>query len=119
MNVETVTNEETGRIAAILEAKWQRMVADYDKRGEELEAANTARDILQKDADYWHARALAAEARGDKFWADMDFMLQQWNKLRAMCFEVDKTIKKGVLGPGELPPPNDAPPSVVVVNRGN
>jgi hypothetical protein len=96
-DIESVTNEETGKIAGILETKWARMVNDKNKVEEALEAANVARDILQKDCDYWHERALAAEARGDKFWAEMDFMLQQWNKLQAQCMEVDRTIKRGLL----------------------
>jgi len=115
--IDSVTPEETGKIAGILEAKWGRMVDDNNKLTEELEAARVANDILQKDIDYWHDRALRAEARGDKFWADMDFMLQQWNKLRAQCVEVDRTIKRGILGTEALPPPDDPPPKVVVFNR--
>lgn len=118
MSIDEVTPEETGKIAGILETKWTRMVDDNDKLREELEAVRIAADILQKDTDYWHERALRAEARGDKFWADMDFMLQQWNKFRAQCFEVDRVIKKGVLGQEALPAPaDDPPPSVVVFNR--
>lgn len=115
MSIAEITPEETGKIAGILETKWARMVDDLNKTKEELEAARVAADILQRDADYWHDRALKAEARGDKHWADMDFMLQTWNKLGAMYIEVNKTIKKGVLG--ELPSPEDKPPSVVVFNR--
>jgi hypothetical protein len=116
MSIEEITNDETAKVAGILETKWARMVDDNNKLQEELEAAKLAADILQKDADYWHARALAAEARGDKHWADMDFMLQQWNKLRAQCLEVDKTIKRGIL---PLPESElvEKPPSVVVFNR--
>jgi hypothetical protein len=118
MNVEAINNEDTAKVAGILEAKWSRMVDDNNKLTEELDAARVAADILQKDCDYWHDRALRAEARGDKFWADMDFMLQQWNKLRAQCAEVDRTVKRGILGQFELPAPiDDPPPSAVVFNR--
>jgi len=120
MSVEEITNAETQKVAGILETKWGRMVDDNNKLTEELAAQTVRGDIVQKDCDYWHARALQAEARGDKFWADMDFMLQQWNKLRAQCVEVDRTIKRGILTPPEaLPSPDDPPPSVVVFNRGN
>lgn len=118
MSIADVTPEETGKIAGILETKWARMVADNLQLKEELEAQTVRADIVQKDCDYWHDRCLAAESRGDKFWADMDFMLQQWNKLRAQCVEVDRTIKRGILTPPEaLPSPDDPPPSVVVFNR--
>ncbi len=117
MSAEEITNDETQKVAGILETKWARMVDDNNKQREELEAARVANDILQKDTDYWHDRALRAEARGDKFWADMDFMLQQWNKLRAQCFEVDRTIKRGILQADALPPPDDPLPSVVAFNR--
>lgn len=111
---DEVTPEQTAKLASILETKWTRLVEDSNKLREELDAARIAGDILQKDADYWHARALAAELRGDKHWADMDFMLQQWHKLSAQCAEVNRTIKRGVLG--ELPAP-ETPPGVVVFNR--
>ena len=113
-----ITPQQTGKLAGILETKWDRMVADNTQLKEELEAQTVRADIVQKDCDYWHARALQAEARGDKFWADMDFMLQQWNKLRAQCVEVDRTIKRGILtSPEALPAPDDPPPSAVVFNR--
>jgi hypothetical protein len=120
MSVTDITNDETGKIASILETKWARMVEDNHKLTEELESEKVARDILQKDADYWHSRALSAEARGDKYWAEMDFMKQQWNKLRAQCFEVDRTIERGVLGAkvtALAAPIDDPPPKVVVFNR--
>ncbi len=121
MSFDDITSDETRKIAGILETKWERLVDDNNKLREELEAARVANDILQKDTDYWHDRALRAEARGDKFWADMDFMLQQWNKLRAQCFEVDRTIKRGILQAdttgGYITPPNDPPPSVAAFNR--
>jgi hypothetical protein len=120
MSLEDITPEETGRIAGILETKWARMVNDTNKLREELEAARVAAEILQKDAGYWHDRALVAEARGDKHWADMDFMLQQWNKLRAQCIEVDRMIKRGILAPqtDTLASSDDPIPRVVVFNRG-
>ena len=119
MSIESITNDETGKIAGILETKWTRMVDDHNKLKEELSAAHVRADILQADCDYWHKRALTAEARGDKHWADMDFMLKQWNKLRAQCIEVDRVVKQGILAPQieKLAAPNDPPPSVVVFNR--
>ena len=119
MSIDGITNDETGKLAGILEAKWVRMVDDNNKLDEELKAARLQIDIMQKDVDYWHDRALKAETRGDKFWAEMDFMLQQWNKLRAQCIEVDRTIKRGLLAKDEQPQPNEKMPSVVVFNRGS
>jgi hypothetical protein len=101
MSVVEITNEETQKVAGILEAKWARMVSDNTQLKEELEAQTVRADIVQKDCDYWHARALEAEARGDHFWASMDFMQQQFNKMLAQCIEVDRTIKRGILTPLE------------------
>jgi hypothetical protein len=117
MSIDSITNDETGKLAGILETKWTRMVDDNNKLDEELKAARLQTEIMQKDVDYWHDRALKAELRGDKYWAEMDFMLQQWNKLRAQCIEVDRTIKHGLLAKDELPLQSEKMPSVVVFNR--
>lgn len=113
MSLDEITVEETAKIAGILETKWNRLVTDHNKLKQELEAANLKSEMLQKDTEFWHQRALRAEARADQHWAEADFMAQEWERMLAQAMEVRSRIKSGILEVAALPAPGGSTPSVV------
>ena len=97
MNVENITDEETAKIAGILEAKWARKVADMQNLEEQLKSMTIREESARKEAMYWHERCLAAETRGDTHWASADYMQRQWDSLFAQASEVREAIATGII----------------------
>jgi hypothetical protein len=97
VNVTEITDEETAKIAGILEAKWARKVQDMQKLEKELKSVTIQLSSARKEAEYWHGRCLEAEERGDVHWASADYMQQQWDALFAQAFEVREAVKTGII----------------------
>ena len=118
MTVEDVTPEETIKIAGILEQKVMQAYADKNKFKAEADSLRTALDIMTGDRDYWRHRAEETEKERDDARESEEYMHRQWASVGVIAKEtLNRRIERQTQT--KLPPPNDAPPSVVVFNRGN
>ena len=66
MTVAEITNDETGRIAGILEQKWQTMSGDNSRLRAENSAKDHALDIMNQDRNYWRTRCQESEKERTK-----------------------------------------------------
>lgn len=87
MSVAEISNDETGKIAGILEAKWAQMAADNSRLKAENQALNHALDIMTADRNYWRDRGEAGERERDEERDRSEFMTRQWQGVQAIAKE--------------------------------
>ena len=93
MTVAEITNDETGRIAGILEQKWQTMATDNSRLKAENMAVAHALDIMGQDRNYWRERALQGEKERDEARDDSEFYIRQWQGVQAIAKETMERVK--------------------------
>lgn len=83
MTVAEITNDETGRIAGILESKWSQMAGDNSRMKAENMALDHALDVMTQDRDYWRERCQESEKERDQARDDSEFLIRQWQGVQA------------------------------------
>lgn len=87
MSISEVTTEETAKIAGVLEGKWIEMAADNTRLKAENKALNHSLEIMTQDRNYWRERGEAAERDRDEARDHSEFMIRQWQGVRAIAVE--------------------------------
>ena len=97
MSIAEISNEETGKITGILEAKWAQMTTDNSRLTAENKALNHALEIMTQDRNYWRERGEAGEHERDQERDRSEFMLRQWQGVQAIARETLNHEKRNVV----------------------
>lgn len=97
MSIAQISNEETGKITGILEAKWAQMTADNSRLKAENKALNHALEIMTQDRNYWRERGETGEHERDHERDRSEFMLRQWQGVQAIARETLDYEKRTVV----------------------